>query len=36
MKAAESQDDYAGGDEKYAEKNKRAAEIMHTANPAKP
>jgi hypothetical protein len=31
MQAAESKDDYAGDDKQNAEKNERAAEIMHTA-----
>jgi hypothetical protein len=31
MKAAESQDDYAGDDKEEAQKNKRAAKVMHTA-----
>jgi hypothetical protein len=33
MKAAKSQDDYAGDNKEEAKKNKRAAEIMHTAEP---
>jgi hypothetical protein len=31
MKVTEPQDDYAGDDKEKAEKNKRTAKVMHTA-----